>query len=244
MLPIPWLRLDNHDFPPLATALEEPNGLLAVGGDLSPARLFQAYKLGIFPWFNPGEPILWWSPNPRTVVFPQQLHISKSLHKTLRQEIYKVTLDQCFAQVMRACAAPRSYANSTWISEEIIQSYCELHQQGLAHSVEVWQQEQLVGGLYGIALGQVFFGESMFSIADNASKVGFALLTQQLIDWGFQLIDCQVANNHLLSLGAVEIPRAEFQQLLIDFTQAPNIDLKWSNISPLAWKGKTSISTL
>ena len=244
MPPIPWLAPDDYSFPSPDTALNEPNGLLAAGGDLSPDRLLQAYKQGIFPWFNPGEPILWWSPTPRTVIFPQQLHISKSLGKTLRKEIYQVTFDHCFEDVMRACAAPRSYTNSTWISEDIIQSYCALHKQGLAHSVEVWQQERLVGGLYGIALGRVFFGESMFSLADNASKVGFARLTQQLIEWDFQLIDCQVANNHLFSLGAVEIPRSEFQQLLINFTQTPSIDQPWGGISPLAWTGATSISTL
>lgn len=217
-------------------ALDDPAGLLAVGGDLSPERILAAYYQGIFPWFNPGDPILWWSPSPRTVIFPHQIHISKSLRKTLRRGLYRVTFDNCFRDVMHACAEPRSYADSTWISSEIIASYCALHERGLAHSIEVWDGNKLVGGLYGIALGKVFFGESMFSRADNASKVGFAHLVRQLSKWDFQLIDCQVANNHLISLGAVEIPREEFQRILINFTHEPAINSpSWSNIGISAW---------
>lgn len=237
MISIPWLNTDSYDFPDPANALEEPDGLLAVGGDLSPERILAAYRRGIFPWFNPGDPILWWSPNPRTVFFPEQLHISHSLRKTLRRGVYRVSFDNCFRAVMRACAAPRTYADGTWISEEIIAGYSALHERGLAHSVEVWRDKELVGGLYGIALGRVFFGESMFSRADNASKVGFAHLVRQLRAWDFQLIDCQVANDHLFSLGAVEIPREEFQRMLINFTNKPDVNsVSWSDVAIDAWE--------
>ena len=231
MTQIPWLNPANTLFPAPSTALREPNGLLAVGGDLSPERILAAYRQGIFPWFNPGDPILWWSPSPRTVIFPSQLHISKSLRKLLRAGTYKVTFDHCFSDVMRACAEPRSHSDGTWISEEIIAGYTALHHRGFAHSVEVWRDHELVGGLYGMALGKVFFGESMFSRADNASKVGFSHLVRQLLAWDFQIIDCQVANNHLFSLGAVEIPREEFQQLLLNSAnKTANYPANWSNI--------------
>lgn len=237
MISIPWLSPDNYDFPDPANALDDPEGLLAVGGDLSPERILAAYYRGIFPWFNPGDPILWWSPSPRTVVFPDQLHISKSLRKTLRQGIYRVTFDNCFRTVMTACAAPRAYADGTWISDDIIAGYSALHERGIAHSVEVWRGDELVGGLYGMALGRIFFGESMFSRADNASKVGFAHLVRQLRAWDFQLIDCQVANDHLFSLGAVEIPREDFQRMLINFTDKPGVSsLTWSNVTVAAWE--------
>lgn len=237
MISIPWLNPDNHDFPDPATALNDPEGLLAVGGDLSPERILAAYRRGIFPWFNPGDPILWWSPSPRTVIFPHQIHISKSLRKTLRQGIYKVTFDNCFRAVVTACAAPRAYADGTWISDEIVAGYCALHARGVAHSVEVWRGDELVGGLYGIALGRVFFGESMFSRADNASKVGFAHLVRQLRAWSFALIDCQVANEHLFTLGAVEIPREEFQRMLINFTNKPAADFSpWSKSAINGWE--------
>ncbi|MCE3252657.1 MAG: leucyl/phenylalanyl-tRNA--protein transferase [Cellvibrio sp.] len=237
MISIPWLSPYNHEFPCLSNAMTEPEGLLAAGGDLSPERILAAYYRGIFPWFNPGDPILWWSPNPRTVVYPDQLHISKSLHKTLRRGIYRVTFDNCFQAVMAECAAPRAYTDGTWISDEIIAAYCELHERGFAHSVEVWCDDKLVGGLYGIALGRIFFGESMFSRADNASKVGFAHLVRQLGTWDFQLIDCQVANDHLFSLGAIEIPREEFQRMLVNFAHEPDIySLPWSNLNTMAWE--------
>src|SRR3954466_2478714 len=171
MTQIPWLSPLNNIFPSPTLALQEPNGLLAAGGDLSPERILAAYRQGIFPWFNPDDPILWWSPSPRTVIYPKELHISKSLRKTLRNGTYRVTFDHCFKDVMRACAEPRSYTDGTWISEDIIVGYSELHKRGHAHSVEVWKADELVGGLYGMALGQVFFGESMFSRADDASKV-------------------------------------------------------------------------
>ncbi len=237
MISIPWLNPYNLQFPATESALDEPNGLLAVGGDLSPERILAAYQHGIFPWFNPGDPILWWSPSPRTVIYPEQLHISKSLHKLLRKGIYRVTFDNCFENVMRACAAPRNHADGTWISEEIIASYTALHRRGLAHSVEVWQENQLVGGLYGMALGRVFFGESMFSRADNASKFGFAHLVRQLRHWNFQLIDCQVANDHLFSLGAVEIPREEFQKILVNFAHEPSVySQPWSALTINPWE--------
>ena len=236
MIRIPRLKLSDTQFPAPASALKDPNGLLAFGGDLSPERILAAYRQGIFPWFNPGDPILWWSPSPRTVIFPNQLHISKSLRKILRQGIYRISFDHCFTQVMRACAAPRDYADGTWISEDIIAGYTALHLRGLAHSVEVWRDKELVGGLYGVALGKVFFGESMFSRADNASKVGFAHLVRQLQQWDFQLIDCQVANDHLFSLGAVEIERDAFQQFLLEFAHLPlTYPQQWSNLLPTPW---------
>lgn len=237
MISIPWLSPYNHDFPAAEFALNDPNGLLAVGGDLSPERILAAYQRGIFPWFNPGDPILWWSPSPRTVIYPHQLHISRSLLKLLRKGIYRVTFDNCFEDVMRACASPRRYADGTWISEDIIAGYTALHRRGHAHSVEVWQENQLVGGLYGMALGKVFFGESMFAYADNASKVGFAHLVRQLCLWNFALIDCQVANNHLFSLGAVEIPREEFQKMLVNFVNEPSVySQPWSALTQAPWE--------
>lgn len=217
-----WLQRDSLNFPPLNRALREPNGLLAAGGDLSPARLIQAYRHGCFPWFQDGQPILWWSPDPRTVLFPEELHVSRSLEKCLRQQRYKVTLDQQFSRVIQACAAPRTYADGTWITTPMQAAYLQLHEQGIAHSVEVWQDEELVGGLYGLAMGQLFFGESMFSRADNASKFGFATLTQQLQAWGFALIDCQMPNDHLHSLGARAIPRSEFAGFLRDHLDQRN----------------------
>ena len=242
MTQVHWLDPNSLQFPPVSLALEDPNGLLAVGGDLSPQRILAAYRKGIFPWFNPGDPILWWSPNTRTVIYPNHLHISRSLRKVLRKGIYQVTFDQAFGKVMRHCAAPRAYADGTWISEPMIAAYTELHRMGLAHSVEVWlpqpgQAPQLVGGLYGIAMGRVFFGESMFSQADNASKVGFAHLVHHLHDWGFEIIDCQVANDHLFSLGAREIAREAFQKSLLNLTDHPPNGPDgndWSTIKP-AW---------
>jgi leucyl/phenylalanyl-tRNA--protein transferase len=209
-----WLQRDSLDFPPLERALRDPNGLLAAGGDLTPDRLIQAYRHGCFPWFQDGQPILWWSPDPRTVLLPSELHVSRSLSKVMRQERYRVSFDQCFTQVIRACAAPRSYAAETWITTPMQDAYLELHKRGIAHSVEVWRGQELVGGLYGLAMGQLFFGESMFSRADNASKVGFATLVERLRAWGFVLIDCQMPTEHLISLGARSIPRTEFAQYL------------------------------
>lgn len=203
-----------QSFPPLESALTEPNGLLAMGGDLSAARLLQAYRQGIFPWFNADEPILWWSPDPRMVLFPAELKVSHSLKKTLRRAQFEVRTDTAFTAVMRACAAPRQKQAGTWISEPMIAAYTELHRQGFAHSVETWLEGELLGGLYGVAIGQMFYGESMFSRATDASKIAFVSLVNRLQADGFGLIDCQMRTAHLASLGAREIPRTEFSQYL------------------------------
>ena len=205
-----WLTADSAAFPAPERAMAEPNGLLAAGGDLTPARLLQAYRQGIFPWFAPGQPILWWCPDPRTVVRPADLHVSRSMRKVLKQGRLRVAFDRNFPAVISACAAPRAGASGTWITSKMQAAYIELHRLGHAHSVEVYQDDELVGGLYGIALGRVFFGESMFSRVDNASKVAFISLVRQLEAWGFALIDCQMPTDHLFSLGASSMPRAEF----------------------------------
>jgi leucyl/phenylalanyl-tRNA---protein transferase len=217
-----WLQRNSLEFPPLNKALREPNGLLAAGGDLSPQRLVQAYRHGCFPWFQDDQPILWWSPDPRTVLLPQEMHISRSLSKCLRQGRYSVTFDRAFACVIQACAAPRDYADGTWITTAMQDAYLDLHRQGIAHSVEVWLHDELVGGLYGLAIGQLFFGESMFSRADNASKVGFATLVNQLQQWGFVLIDCQMPTEHLHSFGARAISRQDFADYLQAHLDQPN----------------------
>ncbi|MCO6059176.1 leucyl/phenylalanyl-tRNA--protein transferase [Pseudomonas sp. MOB-449] len=217
-----WLQRDSLIFPPLGRALREPNGLLAAGGDLSPERLIQAYRHGCFPWYQDGQPILWWSPDPRTVLPPQEIHISRSLAKLLRQERFRVTFDQAFPAVIEGCAGPRDYTNGTWITTEMQASYIELHRRSVAHSVEVWRGDELVGGLYGLAMGKLFFGESMFSRADNASKVGFATLVQHLHQWGFVLIDCQMPTQHLQSFGARTITREKFSQYLQLYLDQPN----------------------
>ena len=209
-----WLKRDNFSFPPLETALREPNGLLAAGGDLQPERLLAAYRHGCFPWYQEGQPLLWWSPDPRTVLFPDELHVSRSLRKRMRQGDYQVTFDKAFAEVIQGCAGPRSYADGTWITTPMQDAYIRLHEMGVAHSVEVWQQGQLVGGLYGLAMGELFFGESMFSRATDASKVGFVTLVERLREWGFALIDCQMPTRHLQSFGARSIPRAAFAEAL------------------------------
>lgn len=218
---IPWLADDSLDFPPLELALDEPNGLLAAGGDLSRDRLLKAYRKGIFPWYNPGEPILWWSPDPRCVIWPEDLYLSRSLRKRLRKQDYRVTFDQAFHRVISACASPRPKQDGTWISNDIFCAYLDLHHQGHAHSVEVWIDDELVGGLYGLAIGRVFFGESMFSRQRDCSKIAFAWLARQLQYWGYELIDCQVYNDHLASLGASEVPRQYFAELLDEFTTQP-----------------------
>lgn len=216
-----WLKRDTLTFPPLTKAMREPNGLLAAGGDLSADRLVQAYRHGCFPWFSEGQPILWWSPDPRTVLFPEELHVSRSLAKLMRQQRYQVSFDRDFEAVIQACAAPRRDADGTWITDDMQIAYTELHARGHAHSVEVWDNDELVGGLYGLAMGQLFFGESMFSRADNASKFGFATLVKHLQAWGFVLIDCQMATRHLESLGARSIPRQQFADYLRDHLDQP-----------------------
>lgn len=214
-------------FPPLEQALIEPNGLLAAGGDLSPERLISAYRQGIFPWFNQEEVILWWSPNPRMVLFPQELKISRSLHKTLKKNHYQIRTDSAFTQVMQACAAPREKQTGTWIHPEMIAAYTALHQRGIAHSVETWVDGELVGGLYGVAIGKAFFGESMFSRVPDASKIALVYLVRQLERQGYGLIDCQMKTAHLMSMGAREIPRLQFSKLLGKLTDQPEQNRKW-----------------
>ncbi|ASF45608.1 leucyl/phenylalanyl-tRNA--protein transferase [Methylovulum psychrotolerans] len=217
-------------FPSVKKALKEPDGLLAIGGCLSKKRLLNAYRQGIFPWYNPGEPILWWSPDPRLVLFPDKLVISRSLRKTLRQNVYTVTIDRAFAQVMDCCAQPRAGQSGTWITVDIKQAYNELFRLGIAHSVEAWLDGELVGGLYGVALGQVFFGESMFHTRTDASKVAFAVLVGHLKSWQYRLIDCQVHSQHLVSLGAEEISRDDFVQWLGRYCDGVASPSAWSAV--------------
>ncbi len=214
-------------FPPTEAALSEPNGLLAVGGDLSPKRLINAYRNGIFPWFNEDEPILWWTPDPRMVLFPDELKVSRSLQKSIKKNNYVIRTDHDFIQVMRACAAPRKDQPGTWIHPEMVAAYTTLHKMGLAHSVETWIGDKLAGGLYGIAMGKVFFGESMFSSAPDASKIAFVHLVRQLAQWKFAVIDCQVKTAHLASFGAREIPRAAFNRLLDIGVEETGYNDKW-----------------
>jgi leucyl/phenylalanyl-tRNA--protein transferase len=226
MSKLPWLSETELHFPPVARALRDPDGLLAVGGDLRPERLVMAYEQGIFPWFQE-EPILWWSPSTRMVLHPEELHVSRSMQKLLRQQHYKVTLDTAFARVIEQCALTREAYPGTWITPAMQQAYCQLHALSIAHSVEVWQEDELVGGLYGISMGQLFFGESMFSLRSNASKTALIWLTRQLQAWHFQLIDCQVPSEHLRSLGAREMSRTEFQLYLQRFREAPGHPGRW-----------------
>jgi len=246
---IPWLTVDSP-FPPVERALREPDGLLAAGGGLSETRLLEGYRQGIFPWFSPGDPVLWWSPDPRMVLIPDEFKISRSLAKVLRKNAYEVRTDTAFESVMRSCAAPRKGHSGTWINEDMIAAYCTLHRLGYAHSVEVWldkglsqfhfegqarrrrmndadsasstarseegsqhsftDEMELVGGVYGVSIGRMFYGESMFSLVSNASKIALAHLAGQLGRWRFGMIDCQMYTPHLASLGAREIPRREF----------------------------------
>ncbi len=208
------LTPESPDFPDPNQALKDPNGLLAIGGDLHINRLMHAYQLGIFPWYREGDPILWWSPDPRAVLFLEKLKISHSLKKALAKKDYTVTFDQAFIEVIEACAAPRIKYSGTWITHEMLSAYIHLHQAGYAHSVEVWQNKQLIGGLYGVDVGTIFCGESMFSRKPNASKIALVYLVAQLKNWGYRLIDCQIANAHLKKLGAEEMRRMEFLRLL------------------------------
>ncbi|EIJ42769.1 leucyl/phenylalanyl-tRNA--protein transferase [Beggiatoa alba B18LD] len=215
------------DFPNIDSALAHPDGLLAIGGDLSLSRLIIAYRRGIFPWYSEDQPILWWSPSQRMVLYPDALKISRSLKKTIRKQIFTITLDQNFRQVMQACAEPRVHQKGTWITADMIDAYCRLHEYEFAHSVEAWHDGQLVGGLYGVAMGKIFFGESMFCRMTDASKVAFTHLVLQLQRWGFKLIDCQVYTNHLNSLGAQEIPRKQFRLLLEHLSEMPSYTGSW-----------------
>jgi len=221
-------------FPDVEEAEREPNGLLAIGGDLEPRRLLSAYRAGVFPWYGPDQPILWWSPDPRTVLFPRRLQVSRSLRKTLRQERFQATIDQAFSAVTAACAGPRKGTDGTWLIPEMQDAYLQLHRQGLAHSVEIWSPErQLVGGLYGVALGRVFFGESMFSRRSDASKVALVHLVNRLRVWGYYLIDCQVYSAHLETLGAQQIPRHRFITLLRRWVDLPPAGHAWLEQEPV-----------
>lgn len=223
---IPWL--EPHDpFPPVTAALREPDGLLAAGADLSEARLIDAYSRGIFPWFSEGQPLLWWSPDPRMVLFPPELRISRSLAKRLRRRDYEIRTDTRFETVMRACAAPRAGQDGTWITADMIAAYSALSRRGIAHSVETWIGGELVGGLYGIALGRMFYGESMFARATDASKLALAHLARQLQRLGFGMIDCQMKTAHLASFGAREIPRSEFMLKLQELVNYPMQSGEW-----------------
>jgi leucyl/phenylalanyl-tRNA--protein transferase len=224
---IPWLE-GNTPFPPLSQALRDPNGLLAAGGDLSSPRLLEAYHQGIFPWFSAGEPTLWWSPDPRMVLFPSEFRLHRSLRKTLRGGAFEARLDTAFAQVIAACArTPRPGQDGTWITDDIKAAYTALHDAGWAHSVETWMDGELVGGLYGVAIGRMFYGESMFAHRRDASKIAFAHLVRFLREREFGLIDCQMKTAHLASLGAREIPRAEFIARLKTLTANASHPDRW-----------------
>ena len=223
---IPWLR-DDAPFPPISKAMRSPNGLLCAGGDLSAERIVDAYSRGIFPWFSQGDPILWWSPDPRMVLFPGELKVSRSLRKVVARGDYETRVDTAFGDVMRACAEPRDSQGGTWIGPEMVDAYTRLHERGLAHSVESWLDGELVGGLYGVALGKVFFGESMFARAPDASKVALVKLVERLAASGYRVIDCQQATAHLASLGAREIPRKVFAQLVEESIQYPPSGERW-----------------
>ena len=224
---IPWLGL-RDPFPPVERALVEPNGLLAAGGDLSPARLLDAYGRGIFPWFSDEDPVLWWSPDPRMVLFPGELHLSRSLRRTIRSREFTVTFDRAFHDVLEGCAGPRDNQDGTWITADMMRAYGRMAELGHAHSVEAWADGKLAGGLYGVAVGRIFYGESMFSRRSNASKVAVSWLARQLDRWQFDLIDCQMSTEHLASLGAREVPRADFLRRLARGTALPPVPLPWA----------------
>lgn len=217
---IPFLG-PTDPFPPVDQALDEPDGLLAAGGGLSVDRLVDAYRHGIFPWFSAGDPILWWAPDPRTVLVPADLHVSRSLARRLRKHDFRVTADTAFAQVLRACAAPRPHETGTWLGPEMRHAYTALHEAGLAHSIEVWMDDELAGGIYGVSLGRMFFGESMFSAHPDGSKIAIAHLAAQLARWDVPLIDCQMETVHLASLGATSLSRRRFTREVGRLAQEP-----------------------
>ncbi len=210
------------EFPPDASALATPNGLIAIGGDLAPERLIAAYRRGIFPWYEAGQPILWWTPEPRCVLEPREFHVSRSLRRTMNRGEFEIDFDTAFSDIIRACAEPREPGGGTWITREMIDAYEALHSQGTAHSIEVRREGKLIGGLYGVAIGAAFFGESMFSRLPDASKVALAALRARLAPIPTALVDCQVVSTHLLSLGARTIPRVEFRRRLAAALAAPN----------------------
>ncbi len=225
---IPWIA-SADSFPPLELALAEPNGLLCAGADLAPDTLLRAYRDGIFPWYSAGQPILWWSPDPRMVLVPGEFRISRSLRRTLRRGAYRIRLDSAFPAVIRACArTPRKGQSGTWITAAMQSAYCELYELGYAHSVETWVDEALVGGIYGLAIGRMFYGESMFSHASNASKIALAHLARYLATQDYGLIDCQMNTPHLASLGAREIPRSDFIARLRELTAVAPAPGRWA----------------
>jgi leucyl/phenylalanyl-tRNA---protein transferase len=223
---IRWLG-PSDPFPPVDAALTEPNGLLAAGGELTPERLLDAYARGIFPWSAEDEPMLWWSPDPRMVLFVDELHVSRSLRRRIRKAGVSVTADTAFAEVVAGCADPRRDGDGTWITRGILDAYHRLHRRGHAHSVEAWLADDLVGGLYGVSIGRMFYGESMFARVSDASKIALAFLVRQLARWRFEMIDCQMSTSHLASLGAREIPRRQFLARLRTLTAADPVPVPW-----------------
>lgn len=217
---------EENVFPPVSFA--QKNGILAIGGDLSPARLIAAYEKGIFPWYSQGDPIIWWSPDPRFVIFPEKIKISRSMKQEIRKGTFKITADRAFDQVIKACRNPRKHESGTWITDDIVKGYTELHKLGYAHSIEAWKDEKLTGGLYGVSLGRCFFGESMFYTEPNSSKAAFITLAEKLASLNFDIIDCQVYTAHLESLGAVEIPREEFIAILNSSLTQETLKGNWS----------------
>lgn len=216
MVSVARINQNTPNFPPTQEALQYPNGLLAIGGDLSPERLLLAYERGIFPWYEDPQPIMWWSPDPRSVLYPDQLHISRSLRKAARRSAFTITSDMAFHWVLSGCAGPRETQSGTWITNTMGRAYMALHERGYAHSIEVWDEnQQLAGGLYGVALNGVFFGESMFSHRENASKLALIALSQHLIAHNYRLIDCQIESEHLNSMGAKNIARLDFEEQLL-----------------------------
>ncbi len=222
-----WLERGDP-FPPIERALRNPNGLLAAGADLSVERLLAAYRRGIFPWYSNGQPPLWWSPDPRMVLYCEELKLSRSLAKSIRNKGFEVRIDTAFSEVLRGCAEPRKHERGTWLSADMRVAYSRLHLEGYAHSFETWRAGELVGGLYGVALGRMFFGESMFSRATDASKVALARLVDELKARGFPLVDCQMYTPLLESLGAREIPRREFLRALASLVNYPEPPMKWN----------------
>jgi leucyl/phenylalanyl-tRNA--protein transferase len=217
----------SDSFPPVDRALDEPNGLLAAGGGLGISRLTEAYRLGIFPWFSDGDPVLWWCPDPRMVLPTHHVHVSRSLGRRLRRSDYEITMDHAFPQVVQACAAPRRHETGTWLVPSMRRAYTCLFEAGVAHSIEVWVNGSLAGGLYGVAVGRMFYGESMFSRVSDASKIAIVALSAQLAHWGFPMIDCQMRTAHLATLGAIEIPRARFVQEVEHLVEQEPVPSPW-----------------
>lgn len=237
-----WLdpRNPQQPFPPAHLAMRDPNGLLAIGGDLSPTRLVRAYRQGIFPWYNPDEPVLWWCPDPRTVLDPSDFHVSHSFRKSIQRRNYALSFDRAFNTVLEACGGERVRGHGTWLGDDMRHAYVELFGRGHAHSVEIWRDGRLIGGLYGVTFGRVFFGESMFSRASDASKLALYWLCQQLQRWNFAMIDCQVSSPHLLSLGAREIARESFLKQIAAAIEMPATNEGWhfdADVPNDAWHG-------